>query len=188
MRKKYTGDYIGMRFGSLVVIGYPTRRDGKRMAGAICRCDCGNEFSVSSMSSLFKEQRKTCCECSNKKLSEMRKNSAKGPYREFIHERLYTVWRGMKSRCESKSSKSYKNYGAKGVKVCDEWQDYITFRDWAYSHGYDDKAPFGVCTIDRINPFGNYEPSNCRWASTKTQATNKRRDWVRKNGTEGCPA
>ena len=74
----------------------------------------------------------------------------------------------MRSRCKRENDKSYIYYGAKGITVCDEWEDFVNFRDWALSHGYSDDL-----TIDRINPKGNYEPSNCRWATEKQQQNNK---------------
>ena len=80
----------------------------------------------------------------------------------------------MKKRCENKNCKSYKWYGAKGVSVCDEWHDYSAFKKWALDNGYDEKAEKGECTIDRINPYGDYEPSNCKWVSMAEQARNKR--------------
>ena len=58
--------------------------------------------------------------------------------------------------------------------MCDEWQDFGKFREWALDNGYDEQAERGECTIDRIDPFGNYEPNNCRWISLKEQAYNKR--------------
>lgn len=80
----------------------------------------------------------------------------------------------MKQRCELETSLHYKSYGGRGIKLCDEWHDYETFKNWAYSSGYDENAPRGQCTIDRIDVNGNYEPSNCRWVSMEVQAKNKR--------------
>lgn len=80
----------------------------------------------------------------------------------------------MKKRCESSNHKDYKWYGAKGVSVCDDWHDYRVFKEWAINNGYDENAEWGQCTIDRINPYGNYDPSNCRWVSMAEQARNKR--------------
>ena len=80
----------------------------------------------------------------------------------------------MKARCQNPKTEQYHNYGDRGIKVCQEWQKYELFRDWAMSHGYDPNASFGQCTIDRIDVDGNYEPSNCRWVDLKTQANNKR--------------
>lgn len=90
-------------------------------------------------------------------------------------ERLYHVWVSMKQRCYNPNNNRYANYGAKGVTVCKEWlHDYLAFRDWALLAGYDKDAPRGKCTLDRIDPLGNYEPSNCRWVDMKTQVSNKR--------------
>lgn len=91
-----------------------------------------------------------------------------------MQERLRTVWRSMKYRCESSYAIGYENYGGRGIKVCDEWQDYETFKKWAMANGYDKNAPKGECTIDRINANGNYEPANCRFISQREQCRNKR--------------
>jgi len=89
--------------------------------------------------------------------------------------RLYRTWTNMRFRCNDTHDCHYKYYGAKGVKVCKEWDDFTVFKDWALANGYDKNAPFGVCTIDRIDVDGNYEPSNCRWVDAKTQIHNRGR-------------
>ena len=100
----------------------------------------------------------------------MKKN--KKPYNH--RERLYVLWMGIKQRCKNPNNISYKNYGAKGIKVCQEWEnDYLSFKKWALDNGYDESLPRGVQTIDRINANGNYEPSNCRWVSIQEQQRNK---------------
>lgn len=77
----------------------------------------------------------------------------------------------MKQRCNNVNNKSYKNYGDKGIKVCDEWYDFKTFFDWALSNGYDNDL-----TIDRIDSTKNYCPENCRWSDRKTQNNNTSRN------------
>lgn len=76
----------------------------------------------------------------------------------------------MKSRCYNKNTEDYKKW-YKDVQICDEWkQNFWIFRNWSILHGYKDDL-----TIDRIDPFGNYEPSNCRWVTSEVQANNKRK-------------
>jgi len=94
---------------------------------------------------------------------------------------LYSVWNGMKQRCNNPNQKKYKNYGARGICLCDDWQNnFKSFFDWAISNGY----KHGL-TIDRINVNGNYEPNNCRWVTQKVQQNNRSNNHLIKssNGT-----
>lgn len=153
-------DLTGQRFGRLVVLG----RDGSDKYGSAlwrCRCNCGNEVLVTS-SNL---RRTNSCGCLRRELVTKR-DTAHG--QRFT--RLYRVWQGMKTRCNTPSSTSYRWYGARGITVCDEWMNnFESFRSWALTHGYRDDL-----TIDRINVDGNYEPDNCRWATVAEQQHNKR--------------
>lgn len=76
----------------------------------------------------------------------------------YTGTKLYMCWKNMKSRCYNKNSERYPHYGAKGIKVCEDWLSFDNFKNWAESHGYSENL-----TIDRINPELDYEPSNCRW-------------------------
>ncbi len=98
------------------------------------------------------------------------KDSRTDSGRKKTETRLYSIWENMKARCYNKNKPKYKSYGAKGIRVCREWKEsFDSFHDWAVSHGYRDSL-----TLDRKDPEGNYEPSNCRWVSNKVQANNKR--------------
>lgn len=161
---KYDESYIGKRFGFLTVIGINEPGEIKRFK---CQCDCGNIKNVRPIE-LISGTTKSCGCKHDFLLSE--KLTIHGGSKE----RLYRVWQDMKRRCESTRSEGYRNYGGRGIKVCEEWQDYSIFREWAYANGYDENAPFGECTIDRIDVNGNYEPNNCRWITNAEQQKNKR--------------
>lgn len=93
--------------------------------------------------------------------------------------RLYTLWKGMKARCYNFNHASYKNYGGRGIKVCEEWRNnYLTFRDFFLNLGYDETLPTGQQTIERIDTNKNYEPSNCILISRAQQNLNKRNNHV----------
>ncbi len=87
--------------------------------------------------------------------------------------RLYNIWVNMRQRCKADGKPYHDNWGNRGIKVCPEWNEYKVFEEWALGTGYKDSL-----TIDRIDVNGNYEPSNCRWATYKEQANNKRNNRI----------
>lgn len=166
MAKKYIEgtrieDITGNKYGKLTVTGFSHRNKNYRYYWK-CKCDCGNEKIV-ERSQLKNEKTKSCGCLVKERATEA--NITHG----MSGTKIYKIWYGMKTRCYNSVSPKYKNYGARGIEICDEWlNSFETFYIWSMDNGYKEGL-----TIDRIDVNGNYEPSNCRWVDNKVQANNK---------------
>lgn len=163
-------DLIGKRYGRLTVIGraYDQKCKTKRSRMWLCRCDCGNEV-VKPTHDLNRGHAKSCGCWRKEHMEEFTEKLAGRVTHGMSRERIFRIWSGMIKRCEDPSCKAYKNYGGRGIKVCDEWHSLDSFVDWAHKNGYAEDR-----SIDRIDNDSSYGPDNCRWADILTQANNKR--------------
>ena len=172
--KNRKSDLVGKKFGKLTVIKWlPTNeRDPKyKNYPYLCLCECGNY--IQAKANALTSGNKVSCGCYHDEYS----HSTKIIHRTHnsSYTRLYHVWQAMKDRCTNPNSTSHKNYYDKGVRVCDEWFDFEVFKEWALDNGYDENAPQGKCTIERLDGNKGYSPDNCIWADAKVQRRNTSR-------------
>lgn len=158
-------DLTGQRFGRLIVIKNEAIDESRK---CLCLCDCGNEKVINRYSLLNGDTRS--CGCLHREI--FKKITTKHGQ---SNTKIYNIYNKMINRCNNPKDKKYSIYGGRGITVCDEWlNSFEAFFEWAIKNGFKENTTQKECSLDRIDVNGNYEPDNCRWATAKQQANNKR--------------
>jgi hypothetical protein len=153
-----TEDKLGNRYGRLVVIGSIHIRG--LGTGWKCVCDCGKETYVASAN--LSSGNTTSCGCA---ALEARTTHGKSK------DRVYVIWKAMRTRCQNPRAHEFRNYGGRGISVCERWQKFENFLE-------DMGEPPDRYWLERLDNNGNYEPGNCKWDSPKNQLSNRRNNHV----------
>ena len=172
-KERVKANLIGKKFGRLTVVEEVGRN---KWGGVIwrCQCDCGN--ITETLSKYLLNGDTTSCGC--RRMEILKETTELETTHHMTNTRLYRIWSSMKRRCYNLNDKNYKNYGERGITICEEWNEFINFYNWAIKNNYDDNL-----TIDRIDVNKNYEPNNCRWVDRKIQGNNTRRNhYITYNG------
>ncbi|MCB5278935.1 MAG: AP2 domain-containing protein [Candidatus Cloacimonetes bacterium] len=151
---------------------YPKESSKHKRHYGVYQCQCGNEFKTQTYD--VQKGKTSSCGCYHKQ-----RTAESHIIHGLSNHRLYLIWCSIKSRCGNPKNKRFKDYGGRGITICNEWRDdFETFYTWAIANGYKKGL-----TIDRINNDGNYEPSNCRWTTSIVQSRNTRK--IRECNTSG---
>lgn len=162
------GNMLGRSFGFLAVVSHAGKKGTNHYVW--CVCVCGSSYLASSSHVYHGEI--MSCGCKRKELigkGNTRHGCCPADGKKMARE--YQTWRAMPGRCRDKNQKNYKNYGGRGIKVCERWKDFANFLA-----DMGERPP--KMTLDRFpNQDGDYEPGNCRWATSQQQAENQLSNW-----------
>lgn len=164
---------IGDKFARLTILSFEDRNRQYDSLWKV-RCDCGNEFIVRG--GVLKNGHTQSCGCLQREQTS-KSRTTHGLSRNPLtgkRDKLYRVFAGMKERCYNPHHDMFRYYGGSGVSICEAWlNDYSAFHQWAITNGYKEGL-----TIERVNTFGNYEPSNCKWIPMSEQSKNRRNNRI----------
>jgi len=167
INKKHPSEYVGEKFGELTIIEVLNpyvQQNGRKRTKVMARCECDGNVDAYRLEAL-QFGSTTSCGCVQKENTSKTKTT-----HGLTKHPLHRVWLGIKKRCDNENDLRYKDWGGRGITICDEWKNkFKTFYDWCVNNGWN-----GKLQIDRINNDGNYEPNNCRFLTAQENNGNKR--------------
>lgn len=178
---------LGNTYGRLTVIEFAGSKKvnhGKSsLATWLCSCECGRTVVVNGHD--LRRGNTTSCGC-YKREQLLKANTTHGDSKKRSHSRLYRIYANINTRCYNPNTKEFQSYGGKGV--CNEFESYEHFKEWAYANGYYDQPantpPAEMLSIDRIDPNKSYCPENCRWVSLSVNTKRRNKDyWSNRKAT-----
>lgn len=173
-----SNEWLGKRFGRLTIVDFEHATPPYRGWLWVCKCECGNTRTV--MPNDVKRGKTRSCGCLHDEVCSKKASKFKHSVKDY--PRLYSIYNGIKKRCYNENEARYKDYGARGIEMCESWSNntdgFDNFVEWSLLNNYTDDM-----TIDRIDVNSDYAPENCRWVSLAEQALNKRDTlWVTYKG------